>query len=67
MGTIEKEPPCSKTLARGFSREEEIATNNAIKKLLTKWVIGKRSYENREFVFPVICVAKAGWYFRLYF
>ena len=67
MGTIEKEPSRSKTLATGFSREEEIATNNAVKKLLTKWVIGKRSHENREFVFPVICVGKAGWYFRFYF
>ena len=43
MGTIEKEPSRSKTLAIGFSREEEIATNNANKKLLMKWVIGKRS------------------------
>ena len=59
MDTTEKEPSCSKTLAVGFSREEETATNDAIKKLLTSCVIGKRSHENREFVFAVICVTKA--------
>ena len=59
MDTIEKTPLCSESLAMGFCREEETATNDAVKKLLRKWVITKCSHENGEFVFPHICVRKA--------
>ena len=48
LDTIEKEPSCSEGLATQFSREEEIVTDDAFKKLLTKWVITKCSHEYVE-------------------
>ena len=48
LNTNEKESSCSESLAVGFSREEEIVTDDAIRKLLTKWVITKCSHEYGE-------------------
>ena len=48
LDTIEKAPSCCEGLTIGFSREEEIATDDAIKKLLTKWVITKCTHEYGE-------------------
>ena len=47
-GYIEKALSRSGSLAIGFSREEKIVTADAIRKLLTKWVIPKCSHRYGE-------------------
>ena len=49
LDTIEKAPSCSESLAIGFSREEEIVTDDIAGKLLTKGFISKCSHEYEEF------------------
>ena len=48
LDTIEKAPSCSESLKIGFSREEEMVTDDTIRKLITKWVIPKCSHEYGE-------------------
>ena len=48
LDILEKATSSSEGLAIAFSREEEIVTDDAIKKLLTKWVIEKCSHEYGE-------------------
>ena len=55
--TIEKARSCSESLAIGFTREEKVETDDAVKKLLTKWVI-RNILMNMENCFPHICVIK---------
>ena len=63
LDTIEKEPSCSEGLAIGFSREEEIVTDNPIKKLLAKWVIAKYSQEYGELL--SLCLRDSTFHFIL--
>ena len=49
LDIVEKPPSCSESLTIGFCREEEVATDDAIRKLLTKWVIPICFHEYEEF------------------
>ena len=55
LGTIEKAPPCSESLTMGFSREEEIVTDDTIKKLLKKWFMTKYSHEYEDLFSLYLC------------
>ena len=49
LDIVEKPPSCSESLTIGFCREEEVVTDDAIRKLLTKWVIPICFHEYEEF------------------
>ena len=49
LDIAEKPPSCSESLTIGFCREEEVATDDAIRELLTKWVLPICFHEYEEF------------------
>ena len=55
LGTIEKALSCSESLTMGFSREEEIVTDDTIKKLLKKWFMTKYSHEYEDLFSLYLC------------
>ena len=55
LGTIEKAPSCSESLTMGFSREEEIVTDDTIKKLLKRWFMTKYSHEYEDLFSLYLC------------
>ena len=67
MDIAEKAPSCFENLAISFFREEERATDDAIKSLLTtKAIITKFFLENGEFASPIFACLKHDGTFRFF-